>query len=89
LRALYGIATYDDNFVGKRQHLVKFCYTFEVASAAHIQINNGAVSTAGITPTPEMCPYWNCTEEDCKSDKERYEKQMAADVRAKQPQPKQ
>lgn len=75
--ALYGTVIYDDNFVKGRIHQVKFCYTFKIVAAQEIQVNHGLVSARGVTPSAELCPFWNCSDDECKDDRRRYDQETA------------
>jgi hypothetical protein len=58
---IYGILTYDDTFSKTLSHKTKYC--FEV----------GPIPVLEKTPDPSICIHWNCTDDECESDKKDYE----------------
>jgi hypothetical protein len=76
----YGVVYYNDIFPGSQPHITKFCY----------QINAYRSDKNEIVPWYGMCSHWNCADDECKSDREAYDREIAAADKAKaspQPQP--
>ncbi|QLH69597.1 hypothetical protein [Rhodopseudomonas palustris] len=57
-----GVARYRDLFKGSEEHITKYCF----AVTPYLE---GNILKAGI----QRCLYWNCADDECKEDKERYE----------------
>jgi hypothetical protein len=57
-----GVIHYRDAFAGTPEHVTKFCY-------AVIPYKNGTETRVNT----DRCLYWNCADEDCKADRERYD----------------
>ena len=78
--SIAGSLRYEDIFDETKVHITKFCY-----SIRSLQLPNG-----DLRPTYDFCPYWNCTDDDCKADRteyraavtkvfQRFDKQVPAD----------
>ena len=80
-QAVYGIAIYIDNARPKLKHETKFCFMLGLGGVSNMSVNGGKVSVGDILPTMSLCPSWNCTDSECKADKNRYEKAVAAEKR--------
>jgi hypothetical protein len=57
-----GVIHYRDAFAGTPGHVTKFCY-------AVIPFKEGTETRVNY----DRCLYWNCADEDCKADRERYD----------------
>ncbi|MGA8898140.1 hypothetical protein, partial [Bradyrhizobium sp.] len=58
-----GVIHYRDAFAGTPRHVTKFCY-----SVIPFKELNGEVRV-----NFDRCLYWNCADEDCKADRERWD----------------
>jgi hypothetical protein len=63
-----GIVYYNDIFPGSDLHTTKFCFqlTASISDKNEIQTSYG------------QCAHWNCADEECKTDREEYDKQVAS-----------
>jgi hypothetical protein len=75
---IFGVIHYRDRFFGTPEHVTKFCFG---ALAIKGQDGRG-------TPGWDVCRHWNCVDEDCQNDKERYEAELKAWKRETNQQPK-
>jgi hypothetical protein len=57
-----GVIHYRDAFTGTPGHITKFCY-------AVIPFKEGTETRVNY----DRCLYWNCADEDCKADRERWD----------------
>ena len=57
-----GVIHYRDTFANTPEHITKFCY-------AVIPFKSGTETRVNY----DQCLYWNCVDEDCKADRERYD----------------
>jgi hypothetical protein len=64
---IYGVVHYRDWFSDTSEHITKFCFAGQPVS------KNGLVQV-GFLP----CQYWNCADDDCKTDRAEFEKLRAA-----------
>lgn len=62
-----GVIHYRDAFAGTPEHITKFCY-------AVIPYKSGTETRVNY----DRCLYWNCADEDCKEDSERYDHDLKA-----------
>jgi hypothetical protein len=58
IAAFGGAIRYRDQFAGSAIHITKYCFIVWV------------LGTTGLIHQP--CPHWNCSDDDCKTDKEAY-----------------
>lgn len=59
---VFGVASYDDVFKGSKHHIFKFCFVIQpVKEADATKVGYG------------LCQHWNCSDEECETDKRRYE----------------
>ncbi len=73
----YGEIRYNDIFPKTKQHITKYCFgLFGI---------RGDGSQTG-SPVFSRCSHWNCTDDECNGDKERFEAEIAE--AAKQPERK-
>jgi hypothetical protein len=70
-----GVIHYRDAFVGTPDHVTKFCY-------AVIPFKEGTETRVNY----DRCLYWNCADEDCKADRERYDHDFMAANKPKESQ---
>ncbi len=63
---LFGSIHYTDMFDGTPEHITKFCYVLKGTKSG----GNLTVKSDG------LCPYWNCSDEECKYDQDRFQKQI-------------
>lgn len=64
-----GVIHYRDRFTRTHERVSKFC--FAAIPAVDYQ-------TGGSRPAYDICKYWNCLDEDCKADRERYDRELKA-----------
>jgi hypothetical protein len=63
---VFGVAYYDDVFKGSKRHISKFCFVVQpVKDADKTKVGYG------------LCQHWNCADEECETDKRRYESMRA------------
>jgi hypothetical protein len=59
---VFGVAYYDDVFKGSKRHISKFCFVVQpVKDSDTTRVGYG------------LCQHWNCADEECETDKRRYE----------------
>lgn len=59
---VFGVAYYNDFFSGSKRHMTKFCFVVQpVLAQEQLQTGYG------------LCQHWNCADDECAIDKQRYE----------------
>jgi hypothetical protein len=64
-----GAIHYNDVFEGIQQHITKFCFVIRASRQSKDALANPY--NAG------LCPYWNCADEECKTDAEDFNAKVA------------
>lgn len=59
---VFGVAYYDDVFTGSKRHISKFCFVIQ-------PVKDNDTTRVGYG----LCQHWNCADEECDTDKHRYE----------------
>lgn len=72
---VFGVAYYDDVFKGSKRHVSKFCFVVQPVKDSELtKIGYG------------LCQHWNCADEECETDKRRYDA-MRAEMAARRNKP--
>ena len=64
---MYGMIEYNDVFRDSPLHVTKFCYQISLSTSDKGEM----LSTYG------LCKHWNCADEECKTDREAYDAEVA------------
>jgi hypothetical protein len=72
---IYGAIHYRDQFAESEEHISKFCFVVQAS-----------VEQGMARPGYDPCVFWNCTDEDCKTDREAYYAEVARLLRERQKQ---
>jgi hypothetical protein len=71
----FGAIRYFDQF-SKNERVTKYCYTISSFSDADgFEATGPGLKAPSVHPFPAVCKHWNCADEDCDSDKKRYDEE--------------
>jgi hypothetical protein len=74
-RFYFGAIRYFDLFSNK-ERVTKYCYAVNSFVSGQDGFDlNGPVTVPNVRPFPTLCAHWNCADEDCEADKQRYEEE--------------
>lgn len=79
----FGSIRYVDVFSNK-QRITKYCYSINnFTDSGGFEAKGPTVVAPSVRPFPNLCPHWNCADDQCDADQKRYaEEQAAIKVRA-------
>lgn len=72
----FGTIHYLDLFSAK-ERTTKYCYTINsfMTGGDGIELTGPAIKVPAARPFPVLCPHWNCADDQCTADKQRYEEE--------------
>jgi hypothetical protein len=73
---LSGVIHYRDIFPDSTDHVTKYCYVLG------FELN----TDGSLKPRAALCAHWNCADDECKIDRNAYEKEMASKPKSEAPQ---
>jgi hypothetical protein len=64
---LFGVIYYNDIFPNSPLHITKYCYVIGILTS----------EKGELFPQPAFCDHWNCADDECKDDRNAWDKEVA------------
>ena len=75
----YGAIKYHDRFNPTIDHVTKYCFAVNnFMTGPNGMALQGPARNAKVIPFYTNCPHWNCADDECKWDRQRYDEEVAA-----------